>query len=121
MPIKLILNCLLYWPCYSLVDTRVVGAGAGGAGGPGPGPAWELGKATYSQRCTQLRIDAPNCFRIDAPNIRIDAPNIRIDAPNRFRIDAPNIRIDAPNIRIGAPNICIDAPSRSIDTHATPA
>ena len=27
----------------------------------------------------------------------IDAPNIRIDAPNRFRMDAPNNGIDEPN------------------------
>ena len=68
------------------------GWGEGGARGRGRGPLGSLGKL---------------------PTPR-DAPNIRIDAPNRFRIDAPNIRIDAPNI-------CIDAPSRSIDRHPTSA
>ena len=45
----------------------------------GRGPLGSLGKLP-----TPRDIDAPNRFRIDAPNTRIDAPNIRIDAPNIF-------------------------------------
>ena len=61
------------------------------ARGRGRGPLGGLGKLPTPRDALNIRIDAPNRFRIDAPNIRIDAPNIRIDAPNRFRKDAPNI------------------------------
>ena len=66
--------------------------------GTGPGPIFARQK--HDIRRTNMSATR----KVPTPG---DAPNIRIDAPNRFRIDAPNIRIDAPNIRIDAPNIFV--------------
>ena len=96
------------------------GEPGGEARGPGPGPAWELGKATYSQRCTQhprtcIQPLPHRCTQhphrctqhriLCTQPFHRQAPNIRILCTQPFHRQTPNIRIDAPNIRIDAPNI----------------
>ena len=55
------------------------GKGGRGQGPLGPKPLGGLGKLPTPRDAPNIRIDAPNRFRIDAPNIRIDAPNRSID------------------------------------------